>query len=172
MRRGNHKGDKVKKPLLIFGGVVLLLVLFFLFNPRYAEKRGALGEATKTLLTADHHHALVAEGGARVLAADHNLAVVTRANRYIATFGSQTSVYRKIADIAAEADHECPLLEEVLDLAVRSVSDVNPILALAESACWVDSPEDEAAWREVYDLADARAAYPTVEIAEEKQRDP
>jgi hypothetical protein len=114
----------------------------------------------------------VAEGGTRVLKADHNLAVITRANRYIATFGSQTSVYRKISEFAAEADHECPLLEEVLDLAVRSVSDVAPILELAEKACWVDSPEDEAIWREVYDMMEARAAYPTVEIAEEKQGEP
>jgi hypothetical protein len=162
----------VKKPLLIFGGVVLLLILFFLLSPDFAEKRGALGASIKTLVTADHHHALVAEGGTRVLKADHNLAVITRANRYIATFGSQTSVYRKIAEIAAAADHECPLLEEVLDLAVRSVSDVAPILELAEKACWVDSPEDEAIWREVYDMMEARAAYPTVEIAEEKQGEP
>lgn len=162
----------MKKPLLIFAGVVFLMILFFLFNPGFAAKRGALGEAAKTLFTADHHHALVAEGGARVLEADYNLAVITRANRYIATFGSQTSVYRKIAEFAATADHECELLEEVLDLAVRSVSDAGTILELAEKACWVDSPEDEAIWREVYDMMDARAAYPTVEIAEEKQGDP
>ena len=183
----------MKKVLLIFFGVVALLTLFFLLNPRFAAKRGALGSASQTLLTADHHHALVAEGGWRALGADHNLAVITRANRYIATFGSGTSVYREIVRIAAEADQECEKLEAVLDLAVRSTSDADRthygdmlvrtmkeydvphpwadrILALAESACAVDGQEEEAAWQEVFDVMDVWAAYPTVEVAEEKQK--
>ena len=162
----------MKKVLLIFFGVVALLTLFFLLNPRFAAKRGALGSASQTLLTADHHHALVAEGGWRALGADHNLAVITRANRYIATFGSGTSVYREIVRIAAEADQECEKLEAVLDLAVRSTSDADRILALAESACAVDGQEEEAAWQEVFDVMDVWAAYPTVEVAEEKQKGP
>ena len=159
----------MKKFLLIFAGIIGFMMIFFLVNPKYSQKRKALGEAGKTLVTADHHHVLVAEGGKRLLEADFNLAVITRANTYIANIGSNTTVFQEIARVAAEADHECERLEAVLDLAVMSTSEAGRILALAESACHVAVEDQEAAWQEAYDFMLTRAEYPSVEVAEESQ---
>ena len=153
-----------KLSYLILGGIALLL-LFFFANPNYAEKRRALGSVGHTLINAKHHQAVIIEGGGHAFRAQYNLALIARATEYIGTLGSGTSVYREIARIASEADRECSRFEDVLDLAVRSTSNSQGVLALAESVCRIDGPEDEAKWQAAYDAMLEIAEYPSVEVA-------
>ena len=153
-----------KVSYLVLGGVAVLL-LFFLANPNYAEKRTALGSVAQTLVRADHHQAVIVEGGARAFRAQYNLAVIARATEYMGRLGSGTLVYREIARIAAEADRECIRFEAVLDLAVRSTTNSQRVLALAESVCRIDSEEDEALWQTAYDAMLEKAEYPSVQVA-------
>ena len=87
------------------------------------------------------------------------------------TFGSGTLVFREIARIAAESDKECVLLDSVLDLAARSTSDSQRILALAESACRVEGTGEESTWLAAYEEMSARAQYSSVSAAIESQVD-
>jgi hypothetical protein len=160
----------MKKLLLGLAGVILLLLIFSLANPNYSEKRGALSTVGKSLFTSNYHHYLVAESAGQILQAQYNLAVIARASQYIGSLGSNTTTYRKIASIAAEADHECSRLELVLDLAVMTTSDSSNVLALGESACRIKSVEDELLWQKAYDLMLERAEFSSLEIALEKQK--
>lgn len=162
----------MKKLAVIAGFGLLVLVLFLLAAPQFENKREALGEVGGLLLDTDHHQVPLVASGLSALKADHNHEVIVRAAQYMKEFGSNTSVFREIAEIAAEADHECPQLALALDLAARSNSDSARILALAEAACRVDSPEDEAIWQAYYDQLSEIAVYPTVEAALEAQGGP
>lgn len=148
-----------------FGVLVVLAFLVFVANPRFEAKREALGAVGSTLLSAKYHHAVILQGGARVLGARYNLQTIARATQYMATFGSNTLVFKEIARIAAEADRECALLDSVLDLAARSSSESQRILSLAESACRVEGAEDEAVWSAAYADMAANAQYPSVAAA-------
>jgi hypothetical protein len=149
---------------LVLGGVALLL-LFFFVNPNYAAKRAALGSVGHTLVNAKHHQAVIIEGGGHAFRAKYNLTVIARATEYMGTLGSGTSVYREIARIASEADRECTRFEAVLDLAVRSTSNSQRVLVIAESVCKIDNQEDEANWQAAYDAMLEIAEYPSVEAA-------
>jgi hypothetical protein len=141
------------------------LALIVLFSPHLQPKREALGTVIGSLFTGANHPLAVLESSGRVITSRHNLPVITRATEYIATLGSNTSVYREVARIAAAADGECPRLEKVLDLAVVRQSDSQRIVALAEAACSGQTPEQEAAWQRSYDALWATAMYPSVEAA-------
>ena len=147
-----------------------LVVLFFLINPKFEAKRGALNSVWNTLRKAPAHQAVVIEGGGLAFQAQYNLRVISRATEYIGTLGTGTSIYREIARIAAEDNQENIRYEAVLDLAVRSTSESGHILELARSVSRIDSPEDEAMWQEAYDQMLLRAEYPSVEIAIERQK--
>ena len=160
----------MKKLLIGLAGVTFLLLIFSLANPNYSEKRGALSTVGKNLFTSNYHHFLVAESAGQILKAQYNLAVIARASQYIGSLGSNTATYRKIAHIAAEADHECGRLEQVLDLAVMTTSDCSNVIALGESACRIKSAEDGILWQKAYDLMLGRTEFSSVEIAIEKQK--
>lgn len=155
----------MKKILLACLAAFVLLIGFFLLSPEFASKRGALSSVGGTLVKAPYHQAVIVEGGVRVLEAEFNLETIARATEYMGTFGSGTGVYREIARIASEAEQDCPLLEEVLDLAARSISDAGHILSLAERACAVEGSEGEAAWRTEFEQLAEHAHYPSVEAA-------
>ena len=163
-------GGVMKKLIYaILGGIVLLL-LVFLLDPRYTAKRDALVSVGQLLVNSKAHQVVVVEGGVRVFTAQYNFAVIERAINYMGTLGSGTSVYRDIARIASEADRECERFEAVLDLAVRSTSNSQRVLALAESVCRIDSPEDEAIWQAAYDSMLEMAEFPSVEVAVASQK--
>ena len=155
----------MRKLAAIVGPVLLLAVLFLLAAPQFEGKREALSEVGSTLLDSDRHQLPIAASGLSALKAGYNHDVIVQAAEYMRAFGSNTTVFRDIATTAAEADHECPKLRSVLDLAARSNSDSARILALAESACRLQGPEDEAAWQAFYDHLSEIAAYPSVEAA-------
>ncbi len=141
------------------------MLVLSLGNPQCAVKRGALGDVGKTLISADYHHFLVIKNGGRVIKAKHNIPVITRATEYIGSIGSNTGVYRRFVSIAAEADHECAQLEAALDLAIMRTSNSGSVLALAESACLVETSEQEEAWQRAYEKLLAGAEYKSVEEA-------
>ena len=141
------------------------MLLLSLGNPQCEVKRQALGEIGKTFVSADYHHFLVIRNGGRIVKAKYNLPVITRATEYIGSLGSNTGVYREIARVAAETDHECERLEAVLDLAIVRTSNPRSILALAESACRLETPAHEEAWQKAYDTLLEGAEYPSVEEA-------
>lgn len=143
----------------------MVLALFFLAAPQFEGKRTAFGEVGSTLLDSDYHQVPIAASGLSALQADYNHDVIVRAAEYMKVFGSNTSVFRAIAKIAASADRECPQLALVLDLAARSNSDTARILALAESACEIQSSADQAVWQAHYDQVSEIAIYPSVEAA-------
>ena len=155
----------MKKTATITGLVILALALYLLISPQFADKRNAAREVGSTLLDTDYHQLPIAASGLSALEADYNHGVIVRAAEYMKAFGSGTSVFREIAKVAAAADHECPKLASVLDLAARSTSDAARILALANSACKIQSPADEEAWQAFYDHMSEIATYPTVEAA-------
>ncbi|MEN8006415.1 MAG: hypothetical protein ABFS42_05335 [Candidatus Krumholzibacteriota bacterium] len=161
----------MKKAIWAISFILGALIFFFLASPHFESKRKALGTVGKTLVSAPYHQAVIVEGGSRVLTAQHNLKTIARATEYMGTFGSGTLVFREIARIAAEADKECLLLESVLDLAARSTSESQRILALAETACMVEGTSDEAAWMAAYEEMAARAQYPSVAAAIASQGD-
>ena len=154
---------------LILGGIALSL-LFFFANPNYAEKRTALGSVGHTRISAKHHQAVIVEGGGFAFRGQHNLKVIARATEYMGTLGPRTSLYREIARIAADADREYARYDAILDLAVRSTTNSQRVLALAESVQRIDSPENEAVWQAAYDAMLEMAEYPTVEVAVASQR--
>lgn len=145
--------------------LVLFLVLLGFSTPEFGEKYGALGSVGHTLLDARRDQGHILQVGGALVGARHNLDVVTRAARYISEIGSNTRVFRGIAEVAAEADEECERLDAVLDLAVMRTSESMTILALARSACNLETPEQEAQWQAVYDAMLADAEYPTLEAA-------
>ncbi len=155
----------MRKYATIAGLGLLVLVLFLLAAPQFEGKRKALSEVGGTLLDSGHHQLPIAASGLSALQADYNYDVIVRAAEYMKAFGSNTSLFRSIAKTAASADHECPQLARVLDLAARSNSDAARILALAESACRIQSAEDEAVWQAYYDQVSEIAFYPSVEAA-------
>lgn len=155
----------MRKLATIAGTVLVLLVLFLLAAPQFEDKRDALGDVGAKLFDSDRHQLPIAASGLSVLKADHNHEVIVRATEYMQEFGSGTTVFREIAKIAAGADHECPRLGLVLDLAARSTSDAARILALAECACRIQGPDDEAAWQAYYDHMSELATFPSVEAA-------
>ena len=134
-------------------------------NPQCAVKRGALGDIGKTFVSADYHHFLVIQNGGKVIKAKHNIAVITRGTEYIGSLGSNTGVYRKIVQVASEADHECEKLEALLDLAIMRRTDSMTIVALAEGACRIETPAQEEAWQKAYDTMLEGAEYASVEEA-------
>ena len=139
------------------------MLLLSLGNSQCVVKREALGEVGKTLVSADYHHFLVIKNGAKVIKAQYNIAVITRATEYIGSLGSNTGLYREIVRVAADADHECEKLEAVLDLAIMRSSNSMTIVALAESACRIETPAQEEAWQKAYDLMLEGAEYSSVE---------
>jgi hypothetical protein len=157
----------VMRRYLIIGLAICLILLsgLTLLSSLFQAKLSALGDVGQTLVEADYHYLAIVECGGRVLKAKHNLPVIRRAAEYIATTGSNTQVYRQIARLAAQADHECERLEAVLDLAVRRTSESRPILTLAAMACAPLTPEQDAAWQRIYDALAVSAEYPSVEAA-------
>jgi hypothetical protein len=155
----------VRKSLAFFGIGLLFLVLFLLAAPQFADRRNAVFKVGNTLLDSEYHQVPIAASGLSALEADYNHGVIVKTVEYMSTFDSNTSVFREIAKIAAGADHECPKLNLVLDLAARSNSDTDRIVALAESACRIQSADDEAAWQAFYDHLSEIAVFPSVEAA-------
>ena len=154
-------GNKTWMAAAGFVGICFAVVLF---SPQLGPQRHAVAGLVMRL-RGGNHSAIVAESAVRAAGASYNLAVIERAGSYIATTGSNTATYRGILRIAAAADHECPLLSDALDLAVRKQSESKQIVALAEAACRVKTAEDEAAWRTVFDRLAQSAEYDTVEEA-------
>ncbi len=138
------------KTMLKYGfvGVALLLAASILFVPSVRTKLGALGSVGKTVVTADKHWLPAFQCGSIVLRAEYNHAVIEKAARYVAEYGHNTQVFMSIAKMAAAADKECPLLGEVLDLAAVKTSESMSVIALAEAALKVETPEQESRWRE------------------------
>ena len=154
------------KSFMKWSAVVFSILLVALLTlPNYSAKRSALGSVGRSLFTAHGHQLCIIESGGRILKAKYNLSVITRANEYIATLGSNTLVYRSIARVAADTDCECELLDSVLDLAVVRRSESRTIIALAESACRIETEKQRENWQEVYDEMLAGAEYPSVDIA-------
>lgn len=143
----------------------VLLVLLAVSSPRFGEKYGALGSVGQTLLGADYNQVPIVQCGGILITARHNISVVTRAAEYISILGSNTGVFLEIAQIAAEADSECARLADVLDLAVMRSSESMITIALAKNACRLETPEQQAAWQQLYDSMLAGAEYPSVEAA-------
>ena len=146
------------------------MAFYFLESPEFEANREALGSVGSTLVKAKYHHAVVLESGGRAIQARHNLQIISRATEYMGTLGSGTTVFREIARIASEADQEYPRYEAVLDLAVRSTSNAKRILAIAESVCRIESPEDEMKWQAAYDDMLASAEFSSVEVAVASRR--
>jgi len=155
----------MKKSMSVLAGIVALIALFFLVAPRYSANRDALVVTGKTLVDARYNQAVVLEGAKRALTARYNLTVISRSTTYVGEFGAGTRVFREISRIAAEADCECVRLDSVLDLAARSTTKPQRILALAASACSLEGPEAEENWQAEYDILLELAEYPTVEMA-------
>lgn len=149
----------------IIGASFLILVLLLLSGPRFARKRDAVLRVGATLLHSDYHQVPIVANGVSALRAQHNQGVIVEATEYMSAFESNTSVFREIAKVAASADHECPQLYSVLELAARMTSDSATIVALAERACRIQSSEDELAWRGLYDQVSELATFPSVEAA-------
>ncbi|MBU2500278.1 hypothetical protein KJ682_03000 [bacterium] len=145
--------------------VFLVWALIVARSPDFVPKVKAMKSVGGTLVGARSNQAPVFVCGGKVIKARHNIAVIARAADFIVTVGSNTGVFMGIATIAEESDHECPLLEEILDLAVRKQSESATILALAGWACRVETPEQELQWRKAFDQVAATAEYPTVEAA-------
>jgi len=159
----------VKQAISIVGLSVLVLVLVVVTHPQFSQKREAVGEVGNTLLSSKYHQFPIAACGVAAIKADFNHRTITKASEYMSEFGSGTSVFREIAEISARVDHECPQLEMVLDLAARSTSESQRIVALAESACRIQGEDDEAAWQSAFEQMSARATYLTVEEARSAQ---
>jgi hypothetical protein len=134
-----------------FAALAVVVVLMMLAVPRCGDKGAALGQLGNRLVHTDHHQIPLVQCGGHLLRAEHNLEVIERCADLAAARTSGTSVYVALARIAADADHECPLLPEVVDLASRLDSDSDRLLAVAEAACRVTTPEQERVWREYYD---------------------
>lgn len=152
------------KKALILAAIAVIVMAAFL-SPTVRTRANALRAVGWTLVTAHRNHAPVAGCAGLVIGANHNVSVITRAADYIVAVGSNTSVFIEIADIAANADRECPRLGEVLELGVRKQSESGRILALARSACRVETAEEVAAWQREFDAVAATAEYPSVEAA-------
>ena len=152
-----------------FGFIILALILLTVglsfIAPGFGEKRSALGSVGRSLLTSDKHHAQILRGGRMLMGAEHNHAVIARASDYMGHFGTNTGLYRRIAEIAAEAEEDCPRLEDVLDLAARRVGGTPYVLELAELACQLEGPEEEEAWQQAFESLSISAEYATVEEA-------
>ncbi len=155
----------MKKIGIAVATAIALFILISFLNPRMAGKRHALGSVGHSLVTANHHHGMVLLGGRMVMDAEFNLPVIARATEYMGHFGTNTGVYRQIAEIAAEADCECLRLEDVLDLAVRKESDTPYVLELARRACTLTGPEEEEAWQQAYESLLATAEYASLDEA-------
>lgn len=151
---------------MLFYAVALLFGLFsglWAFSSSFREKVGALGGVGDTLISADCNQVQVVKCGAVVLHAEHNVDIVVRAADYLVAVGGNTRVFMEIARIAADASDECPLLSEVLDLAVMKQSESMRVLALAKSACNLQTEEQIFAWRREYEALVATAEYSSVD---------
>jgi len=151
-----------RKPWFWSIGGVLLLVVVVATTPQLAQRVGAMGSIWKEAVGSDKHLVPIIQCGNLALRAEHNHAVIERAAHYAATMGSGTKVFMDIARAAAAAESECPRLDEVLDLAVRRTSESYRIIALAESACRIETPVQEAAWQQYYDDLLAGAEYGSI----------
>jgi len=149
----------------IFVASLFAFVMFLVVSPRFADRRHSFVEVGTTLINSEYHQVPIAASSLSALKAEYNHGVIAKAAEYMAVFGSNTSVFREIAKIAAGADRECPRLKQVLDLAARSNSNTSRILELAETACEEESGDDELSWQAYYDHMSAIAAFPSVEAA-------
>ncbi len=151
--------------------LVGLVVCVALFSPQLQPQRRAIAGMIGHVLRGGDHPLVVMESANRAAGARYNLEVIARATEYIATIGSNTQVFREIVGVASTADHECPLLEEALDLAVRKQSETAKIVALAKAACRVTNAEQESAWRRSLAWLERSADFDSVESALEQLRD-
>jgi len=156
--------------------ILLVLVLVGLaglgLNAMWRTRTSQVISIARTAVTAGNHHSMVVEAGGRLLQAEHNHAVIERAMDYIATIGFNTSVYREIVIIAAEAPAECERLDRVLDLAVRRLSDSGLVIALAKQAPYLATEEHEQRWDAMYENLSRSAEYASVEEALKELRSP
>ena len=154
----------VKKSVLT-AAVVLLVVFIGLwtFSSSFRAKGRALGDVGGTLVSADCNYVPVVKCGGVVLKAQYNIDVIARAAEYLVAVGGNTQVFMEIARIAADTDSECPRLDEVLDLAVMKHSESVRVLALAKSACLLQTEEQVAGWQHEFDALAASAEYASVE---------
>ena len=146
-------------PLVLLAGALLLVG-----TTRPEAARSVAGIA-KSTVTAGKHQLPMLQIGRLAMRASHNHAVIERAAEYAGVMGSNTSIYRGIAEAAADLDADCPDLDRVLDLAVVCGSDGGAILALARSACRTTTPEEVQRWEDVYAQILSVAQYPDVESA-------
>ena len=154
----------VKKAVL--SAVTILVVLFvglWSLSSSFRGKVTALGDVGGTLVSADCNYVPVVQCGAVVLKAEHNVDVITQAADYLVAVGGNTQVFMEIAKVAANAEAECPRLDKVLDLAVMKQSESVRVLALARSACGVQTEEQVAQWESEYEALVATAEYASVE---------
>ena len=160
------------KEFLLYASVVAVIGLagLWAFSSSFRTKGRALSDVGGTLVSADCNYGPVVDCGGVVLRAKHNLNVVTRAADYLVAVGGNTKVFMEIARIAADAEAECPRLNEVLDLAVMKRSESMHVLALARSACRLQTEEQIAQWQRVYDELAASAEYTSVEAGLESRK--
>jgi hypothetical protein len=157
---------------LVFAvGLVVIAIGAALFSPHLQPKRRAVAGMVGQVFRGGDHPLVVIESAKRTAESQYNLAVIARATDYIATCGSNTKVFREIVGIASTADHECPLLGDALDLAVRKQSESTKVVSLAKAACQVLSAEQEAAWRRDYARLERTAEFSSVDSALAKLRD-
>ncbi|PID81576.1 hypothetical protein CSB20_02295 [bacterium DOLZORAL124_64_63] len=159
-----------RKHYIVSGALVILVLVFVMFSrPPHKEKRSALVVVGNTVVGAKSHQVPMIANGVSALRAQHNLKVIAQATEYMATFGSNTGLFRDIAKVAARCDHECPQLLDVLDLAARSKQESWKIVKLAEEACRCQTPEDYARWHVMYDRLSETATYPSAAAAIEAE---
>jgi len=156
--------------LLRAAATALALLFLVILGARVIPRLGPLGDIAGHLIHAEGHQGPTIRCGGLVLQAEHNMAVIERAAEYVSTLGPNTSMYLQIAQRAADADHECPRLEAVLDLAVRMTSGGGLIYGLADGACGEFTDDEAGRWQEQFDTVAAMATYATVEEAVAAQR--
>ncbi len=148
--------------IYIIVAISTLMVVFIISSPQFKRKAGALGSVGQTLINADCNYIPVVECGGIAMQAEFNLQVITQAAEYLEAVGGNTQVFLTIARIASETQEECPRLASLLDLAVMKTSESMTIIALAESACRIETPEHEEAWQSVYHTMLESAEYSSV----------
>ena len=144
---------------------VLFLGFYMWSRPPARDKVDALGDVVRTVGDADMHHGVVIQCGKKVFRARHNLDIITRVAGIVGTVGSNTMVYMAVADAAADAEAECPVLDELLDLALMKQSESMTLIGLIETACAEKSSQDEVLWAETFQYLYDRREYPSVEEA-------
>jgi hypothetical protein len=164
---GKERTVKRKRYVISGTAAALVLVLAVFSSPKCERKRSALAVVGNEVISGKYHQVQIIENGIFALRARHNFEIIAKSTDYMNAFGSNTLVFRDIARIASKCDRECPQLSDVLDLAARSTQESFRIVELADAACGIRTPDDQARWQARYDQLSAAAIYPSVAAARE-----